>query len=417
MMSKKYLFIPFVLLGISFFGCTSSEQNELEKEAILEKESFPITEEKNISLNEIKVSEVKEEKFTTDLKKFLPQTISAPVRFTEPRLTGGDVIRIDVAGEPDLSREFAIPNEGVIYFPLIKRIAVQKRTLKELSQEITEKLSSYLVDPIVNVSAIRWAERKVYVYGSQKGSETVSLPINEIMTASRLLITIGIPEDVDLSEVDLSRKTPEGKKVIIKIPLQDILEDYNSDKDVVLQPGDFISLKKSAKVYVQGSVKAPGAYSINQNKKMSLWALISLAKGPSEEADMTQIKIIREAGEGQRKVLLASATPAAKPFYLEANDIIIIPSQRENLVTIYGEVNRPGTLKLNSGKTSRLSTVIARAGGLTEFSSYTIRVFRYLKDGSTKKLSVDFSSITSGDAKNDIVIQPGDVIYIDSSIF
>lgn len=335
----------------------------------------------------------------------------------EARFIPGDKIKIELAGEEEMTREFAISNSGVISYPYAKKVEVAGKTVSEVEEILVEKLKKYFVEPVVSISVESWAERRVYLHGIDNGKNSVVLDPTRGMTASQFLISAGVsPKEADFNRISLTRRIDDKQKVI-PIPLQDLLENYDVKKDIILQPNDIIIVKEAPKIYVQGNVKSPGSFPLQKNEKMNLWYALSLAEGPTQDADLANIKLLREGAEGlEVTVVSASDIRQSELILLEPDDIIVVPSQNENVVTIYGQVKQPGTVKL-IGRSMRLSTVIANAGGLTQYASRSIRVFRYSTTGKTQKFSIDFDAITSGDSTQDIEMRSGDVVYCDYGLW
>lgn len=335
----------------------------------------------------------------------------------EARFIPGDKIKIELAGEEEMTREFVISNSGVISYPYAKKVPVAGKTVSEVEEILVEKLKKYFVEPVVSISAESWAERRVYLHGVNNGKNSVVLDPTRGMTASQFLISAGVsPKEADFNRISLTRRIDDKQKVI-PIPLQELLENYDVKKDIILQPNDMIIVKEAPKIYVQGNVKSPGSFPLQKNEKMNLWYALSLAEGPTQDADLANIKLLRENEEGlEVTVVSASNIRQSELILLEPDDIVVVPSQNENVVTIYGQVKQPGTVKL-IGRSVRLSTVIANAGGLTQYASRSIRVFRYSTTGKTQKFSIDFDAITSGDSTQDIEMRSGDVVYCDYGLW
>ena len=81
------------------------------------------------------------------------------------RLGAGDVIRITVFEEEDLSfDELLVGDKGVISYPFLDEIEVEGATTKQLEQKIIDGLiGDYLINPRVTVSIIEY--RQFYVTG------------------------------------------------------------------------------------------------------------------------------------------------------------------------------------------------------------------------------------------------------------
>lgn len=84
------------------------------------------------------------------------------------RLSSGDIIRINVFGEPDLSfEEKRLTDAGTFSYPFVGEVKAQGKTAVELAQILTEALrGDYLVDPRVSISVLEY--REFYISGEVK---------------------------------------------------------------------------------------------------------------------------------------------------------------------------------------------------------------------------------------------------------
>jgi hypothetical protein len=68
-------------------------------------------------------------------------------------------------------------------------------------------------------------------------------------------------------------------------------------------------------------------------------------------------------------------------------------------------------------KETRFVEVMGLVGGPNNFGSLSrIRVFRET-DGEMRKLLVDFAAIRKGDLRTNLIIQPGDFIYVPPTLW
>ncbi len=85
------------------------------------------------------------------------------------RLGVGDVIRIDVHNEPDLTLEAQLPSTGTFDYPFLGTIRAVGLTVAQLQNRLAEGLSGdYLVKPAVNVRVTQY--RPFYVRGQVRNS-------------------------------------------------------------------------------------------------------------------------------------------------------------------------------------------------------------------------------------------------------
>ena len=97
--------------------------------------------------------------------------VSAPLPGTpavgtvsEYRLGVGDVVRVEVRDEPDLTIEAQVQADGGIKYPFLGSLVARGKSVARLQQDITAGLrAGYLVNPDVRVRVV--AYRPVYVTG------------------------------------------------------------------------------------------------------------------------------------------------------------------------------------------------------------------------------------------------------------
>ena len=84
------------------------------------------------------------------------------------KLSSGDIIRITVFGEPDLSiEETRLTDAGTFSYPFVGEVRAQGRTAAELERILVNALSGdFLVDPRVSVSVLEY--REFYISGEVK---------------------------------------------------------------------------------------------------------------------------------------------------------------------------------------------------------------------------------------------------------
>lgn len=94
--------------------------------------------------------------------------LSAAASAAQYELGSGDVVRISVHGEPDLSfDEIRLTDAGTFTFPFIGEVDANGKTAGEVRSLLTEKLKEgYLIDPRVSVSVVNY--REFYIAGEVK---------------------------------------------------------------------------------------------------------------------------------------------------------------------------------------------------------------------------------------------------------
>jgi polysaccharide biosynthesis/export protein len=154
--------------------------------------------------------------------------VAAPTaRSAEAGLMPGDLLRVIVSREPDLTLEQTVPDDGVLYFHRLGRRDVRGLTSDGVRDMLLSEYAKYLVNPTIRVEVFR----KVQVLGAVRKPDIYSLP--PTMTISDALATAGgvLPEG-RTDRVELRR---DGQ--VVHVLLQ---ADRTALADSPVQSGDQI---------------------------------------------------------------------------------------------------------------------------------------------------------------------------------
>jgi polysaccharide export outer membrane protein len=98
-------------------------------------------------------------------------------------------------------------------------------------------------------------------------------------------------------------------------------------------------------------------------------------------------------------------------FIVDPHVTIVMVQVRGSLVTVLGLVTKPGRFPLDS-TANKLTDVIALAGGIAPTGADTV-VLTGTRDGKQIRREIDIQNLaTTGDPKNDLRLQAGDMIYV-----
>lgn len=104
----------------------------------------------------------------------------------------------------------------------------------------------------------------------------------------------------------------------------------------------------------------------------------------------------------------------AEKYIKDPNVNVFIREYHSKKVSIFGEVNKPGTFNYEERMT--IIQAISMAGGFTKMASKDGANITRIVDGEEKRYPVPVKSIAQGEAKN-FYLEPGDIIYIPETIW
>jgi polysaccharide export outer membrane protein len=245
-------------------------------------------------------------------------------RKEEYLLNSGDLIEIDVYGEPELHTSTRISEDGSINFPLLGNLKVKGLSVQELERLITELLAQdYLVNPQVTVFVREYA--KVFVSGlvRQPGAYDLKEPLTLL---SAISLAGGVLPEADTTQVKLIRNI-DGKTYIQKINIDKIMN--NTSPDIPLKPNDKIEVIEAARISIIGQVQRPGSYPFR--KGITLMEAIGMAGGFSDIANIDGTSVIR-LEEGKKKSIIrirvsdiTKRGDKSKDILLQPGDTIVVP--------------------------------------------------------------------------------------------
>ncbi len=150
----------------------------------------------------------------------------------------GDVLKINVWKEPDLSIEAAaVRLDGMVTVSLIDDVRAEGRTTMELKQVIEERLGEYVESPQVTVTLLKSGSRKYYILGEVK--ETGEYPIYKDLTILQAFsIAKGFTEWASKKEILLFRRD-SGEDKLIRVNYKEII-DGDISNNVYIKADDTI---------------------------------------------------------------------------------------------------------------------------------------------------------------------------------
>jgi polysaccharide export outer membrane protein len=172
-------------------------------------------------------------------------------------------------------------------------------------------------------------------------------------------------------------------------------------------------------VSIVGAVQRPG--SLNISGRWNLLQAITAAGGLTDNAGR-RIYVLRKADNGLSDTLeidtedlfRGNASMWNIPIY--PSDVVNVQARTKVRVFCLGEVKLPGALEFESDDRISVLSVLAKAGGLSDRASNTIRIKRRGQDGRDEEILVNYGRIVSG-KDPDPTLKPDDVIVVKESFF
>jgi polysaccharide export outer membrane protein len=168
-------------------------------------------------------------------------------------------------------------------------------------------------------------------------------------------------------------------------------------------------------VYLAGAVNNQHAAPLRPGERLTLLQALTIAGGTTPTADRYAVTIMRYHPGLGRTVSSAPLNLAAiqddgdqaDNLVVLPGDTVVVPVDTDRQVHILGHVERPGPLRWYRGLS--LSRAVTESGGFRKFArTSAIRIVR----GGNETIVFDFTKLLDGEV-DELILEPGDVIYVD----
>jgi len=150
-----------------------------------------------------------------------------------------DVLAINVWKEPDISRSVPVRSDGKISLPLAGELQAGGQTPKQLEQEITKKLASFIAEPEVTVMVSESKSQRINILG-QVGRPG-AYPLTSSMTVLDAIATAGGFKDfAKQKSIYILRQKPDGTQVRLPFNYKDVIKGKNTEQNIKLEARDTV---------------------------------------------------------------------------------------------------------------------------------------------------------------------------------
>jgi len=212
----------------------------------------------------------------------------------------GDMVRVTVFRNPDLSTEARVTDQGTIFFPLIGEVPVAGLTPQQASKRIADQLSKgkFVVNPEVQLSIATVNSRQVSVLGNvarpgRYPIDSVNRRVSDFVAAAGGMAAAG-------SDTVTVVQVRNGQEAKTDVDLAQMFRNGNLSANLELAPGDTIYVHRAPMIYVYGEVNKAGAYRLEPH--MTVMQAIALGGGINTRGTERGVRIHRREGNGVNKI-------------------------------------------------------------------------------------------------------------------
>ncbi len=150
-----------------------------------------------------------------------------------------DILAINVWKEPDISRSVPVRSDGKISLPLVGELQAGGETPRQLEEEITKRLQSYISEPEVTVIVSESKSQKINIMGM------VARPGAYLLTSSTTVLDAiamagGFKDFAKQKSIYVLRPAPDGTQKRIPFNYKDVIKGKDPEQNIRLQAGDTV---------------------------------------------------------------------------------------------------------------------------------------------------------------------------------
>lgn len=153
-------------------------------------------------------------------------------------VTVDDVLKVSVWQNPDVSGDLIVRTDGKISMPLVGDIKAVGKTLTQIDEDITKKLSEYIITPDVTIAVTKFGGQPFIVLG-EFGKQGV-LKLSGTVSLMQIIGEAGgLTKDARKGNLLVIRGDVLEKPEVIMVDVNEILAG-NMRNDIVMYPYDIV---------------------------------------------------------------------------------------------------------------------------------------------------------------------------------
>jgi len=162
------------------------------------------------------------------------------------KLRVGDKVSFQIIEDRDAPRSLVVADSGELDVPYLGRVLVADKTCKQLADELKAQLEKeyyYRATVIIALDVANKLLGRIYVWGQVRSQGPMDIGVNENLTVGKAILRAGgFADFANKKKVKLVRAAgvDGAPRLTMELNMVDILEKGAAEKDIVLQPDDFI---------------------------------------------------------------------------------------------------------------------------------------------------------------------------------
>jgi polysaccharide export outer membrane protein len=216
-------------------------------------------------------------------------------------LGAGDVVRVSVYQNADLTLETRVAESGIISFPLLGQIKLGGLSVPKAEKVIADGLrnGNFVRQPQVSILVMQVRGNQASVLGMVNRPGRYPIELTG-MRLSELLATAGgvAPGGSDLVTLSGMR---DNRTFRVVIDLPNLFAASTKSNDPVIINGDTVYVDRMPMVYIYGEVQRPGAMRLERD--MTVIQALATGGGLTQRGTEKGLRVHRRSVDGKVEIL------------------------------------------------------------------------------------------------------------------
>ena len=228
---------------------------------------------------------------------------SAPAALAaaEYRLGSGDVIRINVYQNPDLTLETRVTEAGIVSYPLLGTVRLGSLSVTAAEKLIADGLrnGNFVKNPQVTLVVLQVRGNQASVLGLVNRPGRYPLEVADMRLTDLLAMAGGTA--INGADLVVVTGTRNGQPFRTEVDLPTVFAPGGKDKDIFILNGDAVWVERQPIVYIYGEVQRPGPMRLERG--MTLMQSLATGGGLTLRGTEKGIRVHRKGADGKVQVI------------------------------------------------------------------------------------------------------------------
>ena len=225
----------------------------------------------------------------------------AALAAAEYRLGSGDVIRINVYQNPDLTLETRVTEAGIVSYPLLGTVRLGSLSVTAAEKLIADGLrnGNFVKNPQVTLVVLQVRGNQASVLGLVNRPGRYPLEVADMRLTDLLAMAGGTA--INGADLVVVTGTRNGQPFRTEVDLPTVFAAGGKDKDIFILNGDAVWVERQPIVYIYGEVQRPGPMRLERS--MTLMQSLATGGGLTLRGTEKGIRVHRKGADGKVQVI------------------------------------------------------------------------------------------------------------------